>query len=114
MGHFLAIFNSYVKSPEGIIPSNPMKPYLTTIFLCFSYGFFNPLPRNPSPPGDIEPHAQLGGAHGRAAQLAVPVAVGRVPIGDGEPVAGPGAVVPPWSQVGARLKGKPWKIYRKP
>ena len=73
------------------------------IYLGFSSIFFiNPIP---APPGDIEPHAQLGGAHGRAAQLAVPVAVGRVPIGDGEPVAGPGEnMEKPWGQWDLRLE----------
>jgi hypothetical protein len=56
---------------------------------CSSVFFPNPIP---APPGDIEPHAQLGSTHGSAAQLAIPVAVGRVPISDGEPIAGPGVI----------------------
>jgi len=56
---------------------------------CSSIFFPNPIP---APPGDIEPHAQLSGTHGSAAQLAIPVAVGRVPISDGEPIAGPGVI----------------------
>ena len=62
------------------------------IILDFPWFFRHLCKSHPCPPGDIEPHAQLRCTHGSATQLAVPVAVGRVPISDGEPVAGPGVI----------------------